>query len=43
VEEITGMLEPKADLLLNVLTDQYIPFGEWCYAQHSVYYDQLPD
>ena len=26
-----------------MLNDQYILFGEWLYAQHSVYYDQLPD
>lgn len=27
----------------DVLTDRYILFGEWCYAKHSVSYDQLPD
>lgn len=26
-----------------MLSDKYILFGEWCYAQHSVYYNQLPD
>ena len=42
-KKLPEWLEPKTDLLLNVLSDQYILFGEWCYAQHSVYYDQLPD
>lgn len=27
----------------DVLSDRYILFGEWCYAKHSVFYDQLPD
>lgn len=29
--------------LFDVLTDQYILFGEWCRAVHSVFYDNLPD
>jgi ATP-dependent RNA circularization protein (DNA/RNA ligase family) len=29
--------------LLDCLLDQYILFGEWCYARHSIYYDKLPD
>ncbi len=32
-----------ADFLFDRLTDQYILFGEWCYARHSVFYDSLPD
>jgi hypothetical protein len=28
--------------LLERLEDRYIVFGEWAYAKHSVYYDQLP-
>ena len=31
------------DTLFDYLTDRYILFGEWCYAQHSLYYDRLPD
>lgn len=31
------------DHLFDVLTDRYILFGEWCYATHSIFYDQLPD
>ncbi|MDD6071528.1 MAG: RNA ligase family protein [Clostridiales bacterium] len=29
--------------LFDVLTNEYILFGEWCYARHSVYYASLPD
>ena len=29
--------------LFDVLMNDYILFGEWCYAKHSVYYDSLPD
>ena len=42
-KKLPEWLLPKTDLFLDVLSDQYILFGEWCYAQHSVYYDQLPD
>jgi ATP-dependent RNA circularization protein (DNA/RNA ligase family) len=31
------------DKLFEHLSDRYILFGEWCYAQHSIYYDRLPD
>lgn len=31
------------DRLIDCLLDRYILFGEWCYAQHSIYYDHLPD
>ncbi|MBN9123507.1 MAG: DNA ligase [Nitrosospira sp. 56-18] len=36
-------LLPRTDFLFEQLTDRYILFGEWCYAQHSVFYDRLPD
>ena len=36
-------LNPKMDALFETLTDRYILFGEWCYAQHSVFYNRLPD
>lgn len=36
-------LAPKVDTLFEHLTDRYILFGEWCYAQHTVLYDRLPD
>jgi hypothetical protein len=31
------------DLFLEFLSERYILFGEWCYAQHSIFYDRLPD
>ena len=36
-------LAPRADSLLEHLSDRYILFGEWCYAQHSVPYNYLPN
>lgn len=33
----------RQNALFDVLLDQYILFGEWCYATHSVYYSKLPD
>jgi hypothetical protein len=29
--------------LRHALTSDWILFGEWCFAQHTVYYDALPD
>ena len=31
------------DNIFDVITNEYILFGEWCYMKHSVYYDNLPD
>ena len=31
------------DALFEHLSDRYILFGEWCYAQHSIFYENLPD
>ncbi len=36
-------LAPRTDDLFESLANRYILFGEWCYAQHSVFYDRLPD
>ncbi len=36
-------LTPRIDALFEHLSDRYILFGEWCYAQHSVPYNRLPD
>jgi ATP-dependent RNA circularization protein (DNA/RNA ligase family) len=36
-------LTPRLDTLFEYLTDHFILFGEWCYAQHSVFYNRLPD
>ncbi len=36
-------LTRRAEALFDTLIDQYILFGEWCYARHSVCYSRLPD
>ncbi len=42
-KKLTEWLALRTDMLFDHLTDHHILFGEWCYAQHSVIYDQLPD
>jgi len=31
-----------ADQLFDLLEDRYLMYGEWMYAKHTVFYDQLP-
>ena len=42
-KKLADWLARRTDELFEQLTDRYILFGEWCYAQHSVVYDRLPD
>ncbi len=42
-KKLTDWLTPRTNALFEHLVDRYILFGEWCYAQHSVYYNRLPD
>ena len=42
-KKIINWLEPRTDELFEHLSEHFILFGEWCYAQHSVFYDRLPD
>lgn len=42
-KKLDDWLTPRLDMLFEYLSDQFILFGEWCYAQHSVFYDRLPD
>lgn len=42
-KKLKEWLDPRTDALFEHLTEHYILFGEWCYAQHSVFYDRLPD
>lgn len=42
-KKLDGWLVSRLDRLFEYLSDQFILFGEWCYAQHSVFYDCLPD
>lgn len=41
--KLNEWLTSRTDILFENLTDRYILFGEWTYAQHSVFYDRLPD
>jgi len=42
-KKLSEWLTPRIDALFEQLTDRYILFGEWCYAEHSVVYNRLPD
>ncbi|WNB75900.1 RNA ligase family protein [Methylomonas koyamae] len=42
-KKLAEWLRPRVDELFEQLTDKYILYGEWCYAQHSITYDSLPD
>lgn len=42
-KKLASWLYSKTDALFDHLSNKYIVFGEWCYAQHSVEYNQLPD
>ena len=42
-KKLSDWLDLRIDSFFEQLTDRFILFGEWCYAQHSVIYDQLPD
>lgn len=40
---LNGWIKKHENRMFDVLADEYILFGEWCYATHSIYYDSLPD
>jgi ATP-dependent RNA circularization protein (DNA/RNA ligase family) len=42
-KKLAEWLKPRVDSLFDLLKNQYLLFGEWCYAQHSVTYNRLPD
>jgi len=42
-KKLSDWLNPRRDILFELLTDKHILFGEWCYAEHSIAYDSLPD
>ena len=42
-KKLDNWLAQRTDTLFEHLLDQFILFGDWCYAQHSVFYDRLPD
>ena len=41
--KLTHWLSEKVNILFDILGDERVLFGEWCYARHSVTYDRLPD
>lgn len=41
--KLQDWINPKLDRLFDFLGNQYILFGEWCWAKHTVFYDALPD
>jgi ATP-dependent RNA circularization protein (DNA/RNA ligase family) len=42
-KKLDEWLARHTDTLFEHLYDRYILFGEWCYAQHSIFYNRLPD
>lgn len=42
-KKLPEWLSLRTDSLFEVLADTYLLFGEWCYAQHSIFYSSLPD
>jgi len=42
-KKLDEWLDLHIEVLFEYLSDHYILFGEWCYAQHSIFYDRLPD
>lgn len=42
-KKLDAWLTHRADTLFEHLSDRHILFGEWCYAQHSISYERLPD
>jgi len=42
-KKLDKWIDNKIDALFDILSDKYIMFGEWCYAKHSIFYDELPD
>ena len=42
-KKLNEWLEPRKTTLFDNLSDRFILFGEWCYAQHSIFYNKLPD
>jgi ATP-dependent RNA circularization protein (DNA/RNA ligase family) len=42
-KKLAEWLAIRTESLFEQLTDRCILFGEWCYAQHSVFYGRLPD
>ena len=42
-KSLNNWINCHEEKIFDVLMDEFILYGEWCYAKHSVYYDNLPD
>lgn len=42
-KKLDEWLKFRVDTLFMHLLDRFMLFGEWCFAQHSIYYERLPD
>jgi ATP-dependent RNA circularization protein (DNA/RNA ligase family) len=42
-QPLDAWLGSRSDQLLQALGQDFILFGEWCYAVHSIRYENLPD
>lgn len=42
-KKLAEWVDQRMDAIFEQITDRCILFGEWCYAQHSIMYDRLPD
>lgn len=42
-KKLEEWLQYRRETFFDHLQDKYILFGEWCFAKHSVGYDNLPD
>ena len=42
-KKLDTWLSSRTDRFFECLHDRYILFGEWCYVQHSISYNHLPD
>jgi len=42
-DPLWAWLEERRERLWGVLGAEYILFGEWCFAEHTIHYDALPD
>lgn len=42
-QPLWNWLNARSSQLVSALGQNFILFGEWCYAVHSIHYDKLPD
>ena len=42
-KKLSDWLKYKIETMFDALSDKLILYGEWCYAKHTIPYDNLPD